>query len=305
MINLDLRERADRIQSLLYSYETQPKTELTRCPLSGTDRFVILTHVDRYGFPAQSMINVDSGLVSLNPRMTREAYGEFYKSVYRPLVSAFHGRLIDAKTIQDEQRRYAQSMIQFVRPHLGPEFRTMLDVGGSTGVVSAEFAKAFEIRPTVIDPAPDETAQAAELGIENITAFIEDWNPQGKKFDLAALFQTVDHLLDAKATLTKMHDVLEPHGLLVVDIVDFRAAYLRNNSVEAAIKIDHVYSFSQETFEAMLAQVGFQWIRKDFAADHLHVGYVCRKVPPTPGILPSTEWINSHLQELRYIQNHP
>ena len=52
----------------------------------------------------------------LNPRMTAAAYGRFYDGVYRPLVSAFHGRLIDARTIQAEQRDYAADRAEFVRP---------------------------------------------------------------------------------------------------------------------------------------------------------------------------------------------
>jgi predicted O-methyltransferase YrrM len=84
------------------------------------------------------------GLVFLNPRMTAEAYGRFYDGVYRPLVSAFHGRLIDARTIQDEQREYAADRAAFALPYLGGRgLETMLDIGGSTGVVAAHFANAF------------------------------------------------------------------------------------------------------------------------------------------------------------------
>ena len=50
--------------------------------------------------------------------MTAAAYGRFYDGVYRPLVSAFHGRIIDARTIQAEQREYAADRAEFVRPFL-------------------------------------------------------------------------------------------------------------------------------------------------------------------------------------------
>ena len=63
--------------------------------------------------PAQAHACSRCGLVFLNPRMTAAAYGRFYDGVYRPLVSAFHGRLIDARTIQDEQREYAAERAEF------------------------------------------------------------------------------------------------------------------------------------------------------------------------------------------------
>ena len=74
----------------------------------------------------------------LNPRMTAAAYGRFYDGIYRPLVSAFHGRLIDAQTIQAEQRDYAVDRADddpaVLRGRRACE--TMLDIGGSTGVVA-------------------------------------------------------------------------------------------------------------------------------------------------------------------------
>ena len=47
--------------------------------------------------------------------MTADAYGRFYDGIYRPLVSAFHGRLIDAATIQAEQREYAAERADWSR----------------------------------------------------------------------------------------------------------------------------------------------------------------------------------------------
>src|SRR5215471_3678973 len=130
-------DRKERIAALDYDYAAQPKQPLTSCNLCGGAAFVVVTHRDRYGYPAQAHACRRCGLVFLNPRMTAEAYGRFYDGVYRPLVSAFHGRLIDARTIQAEQRDYAVERASFVRPFLaGAHLTSMLDIGGSTGVVA-------------------------------------------------------------------------------------------------------------------------------------------------------------------------
>src|SRR6188768_3066564 len=130
-------DRATRIATLGYDYQSQPRESVEHCNLCGSSRFVVLTHRDRYGYGTQAHACEQCGLVFLNPRMTANAYGRFYDGVYRPLVSAFHGRLIDAQTIQAEQREYAAERAEFLRPFLAHGTRrTLLDIGGSTGVVA-------------------------------------------------------------------------------------------------------------------------------------------------------------------------
>src|SRR5688572_25428683 len=145
-----LADRAARIAALDYDYRAQPHEAVEACNLCGARLFVVLTHRDRYGFPAAAHACAGCGLVFLNPRMTAEAYGRFYGGVYRPLVSAFHGRLIDATTIQAEQREYAAERAEFMRPFLqGAGLTTMLDIGGSTGVVARHLAEEFALDATV------------------------------------------------------------------------------------------------------------------------------------------------------------
>src|SRR5262245_37683785 len=124
-------DRRQRIQALGYDYAAQSRDLITTCNLCGGNVLVTLTHRDRYGYPAQASACARCGLVFLNPRMNAAAYGRFYDGVYRPLVSAFHGRLIDAKTIQAEQREYAAQRAAFVQPFFeGASLKTMLDLGG-------------------------------------------------------------------------------------------------------------------------------------------------------------------------------
>ncbi len=296
--------RAERIAALGYDYAAQETAFIECCNLCGGDRWTILTHRDRYGFPAQTAMCDRCGLAVLNPRMTAAAYGRFYESVYRPLVSAYHGRRIDARTIQAEQETYADEMARFLAPFVpaGPP-RTFLDVGGSTGVIAAHFARRFGFRGTVIDPAPDEVAEARALGIESVEGFVETWDPGGREFDVIGLFQTIDHLLDVMATLVKIRRILAPGGLFVVDIVDFRAAYLKRGSVEEATKIDHPYSLVEETAEAYLARAGFEPLRRAYSADHHLVAWICRACEPQPGALPPAGFAAAQRRELRAVQN--
>jgi len=297
-------DRRGRIAALRYDYAAQPKQALTSCNLCGEAEFVVLTHRDRYGYPAEAHACRRCGLVFLNPRMTAEAYGRFYNGVYRPLVSAFHGRLIDAQTIQDEQRDYAIERADFIRPFIaGSGARTLLDIGGSTGVVAHHFVREFGLRGMLIDPAPLEVEEARRLGLETVTGLVEEHDFGNERFDVVIICQTVDHLLDVRGTLARVRQLLSQRGLLFIDIVDFRAAYLRNWSVEDAIKIDHPYYLTEQTMGAYLRRSGFGILRRDYAADHLHVSYICRPDTADDKALPPPASVDELLREVRYVQN--
>lgn len=298
--------RAERIAALDFDYLAQPKARVERCNLCGGSVFIGLTHRDRYGYPATASGCARCGLVFLDPVMTAAAYGDFYARTYRPLVSAFHGRLIDARTIQQEQREYAVERGDLLAAQVnGRGYRTLLDIGGSTGVVADAFARRFGLRATVVDPAPLETAQAQALGIETIEGLVEHVDLGTRQFDVVVLCQTVDHLLDITGTLGRLRDLIVPGGLFFVDIVDFRAAYLRNASVEGAIKIDHPYYLTEATMSTYLQRAGFEVARSDYAADHLHVSYIAHPAQPRADALPPTESVAALWREVRAVQNRP
>ncbi len=298
--------RRERIAALGYDYTAQPLESVTHCNLCRGMSFVGLTHRDRYGYAAQAHACSGCGLVFLNPRMTAEAYGRFYDGVYRPLVSAFHGRVIDAQTIQAEQHDYARERADLLRPFLaGSGLKTLLDIGGSTGVVARYFAEAFDLEGTLIDPAPLELDEARRFGLETIAGLVEQHEFGARRFDVVILCQTVDHLLDIAGTLTRVRQLLRSNGLLFVDMVDFRAAYLRRWSVEDAIKIDHPYYLIQETMHAFLRRAGFEVRRTDYAADHLHVSYVCTPGRADVEAMPSPQQVDAMLREVRFVENAP
>lgn len=297
-------DRLSRVRALGYDYSSQPAERHDSCNLCGRDDWVIISHVDRYGYRAATTSCRRCSLTVLNPRMSRQAYAAFYDGVYRPLVSAYHGRQIDAVTIKGEQAEYARYVADMVAPFMAG-VHTLLDIGGSTGVVAASLAGAFDMRATVLDPAPDELADAKSQGLEVVTGFVEDWEPGARRFDMVGLFQTLDHLLDVGGTLRKVRSLIAADGLLVADIVDFRAAYLRNHSIEAATKIDHPFSLTQLTMESYLQRAGFSILRTSFSPDHLHVLYLCRPSEPAGDCLPSTAAVERYFDEIRWVQNAP
>ncbi|HWQ95836.1 MAG TPA: class I SAM-dependent methyltransferase [Candidatus Methylomirabilis sp.] len=298
-------ERQKRIKDLGFDYDSQPKKTVPCCNLCGEKRFVVLAHHDRYRFPAQAHGCLKCGLVFLNPVMTQEAYQDFYSSTYRPLVSAYHGRRIDAQTIRTEQQVYASERADLLSAYISPSsgFTSLLDIGGSTGVVAHHMSRCFGLKATVLDPSPMEIEHARQLSIETIPGLLEEYEPDGNGYDLVLMCQTVDHLQDVAGAMHKVRDILNDNGLFFIDIVDFRAAYLRNWSIEEAIKIDHPFYLTEATMTAFLLRAGFEVLRMDYAADHLHVSYVCRVSQPQHGYLPSNRPVENLWYEIRKVQN--
>jgi hypothetical protein len=72
--------------------------------------------------------------------------------------------------------------------------------------------------------------------------------------------------------------------------------------VEEAVKIDHPYYLTEPTMDAYLRRAGFDVQRVEYAADHLHVSYVCTPAEPR-AVLPAVEEVAALLREVRFVQN--
>ena len=180
----------------------------------------------------------------------------------------------------------------------------LLDVGGSTGVVAFHLQKRFGCSATVIDPSISELSNAKQLGLNVEIGTIEDYQcRKNEEFDLVTICQTIDHFLDIRAALKKIKILMHPEGFIYLDIVDFRSYYLQNKSIESSTKIDHPYYLTENTIESYLAMVGFKVLLKNYAADHLHIGYVCTHGLPDSNIQIKKSEISSLRSEIRFIQN--
>lgn len=253
---------------LIFDYDAQPKEEVNVCNLCGDEVGLFIEQRDRYGFNVETAA-CDCGLIFLDPRMTKEAYAKFYQGPYRALVSAFHGREINAETIQREQAEYAKDLTKFLVTFID-RVGTILDVGGSTGVVGGTLGRFYNSRVTVLDPSTEELSKAAAAGHSCRLGMIEDFEPNGEQWELVLFCQTADHVLDLMGTLRKLRDCITPSGWLYVDIVDFDKS--------RTIKIDHPYYLTERTMQRYLESVGLGVVSVRYYEDNLHVGFLCKRL---------------------------
>jgi SAM-dependent methyltransferase len=272
-------ERAERIARLGYDIASRELEPVVACNLCGSTRHVEVSRRDRYGYPTVLRACTRCGLGFLSPRLSASDYGSFYEDVYRPLVSAYHGRRIDAETVQEEQRAYAAELVAFLRGTLAGAPKTILDVGGSTGVVAAALRDAFAAQPTILDPAPDELAVAAAAGMETVAGFAEDFDAQGRRWDLVLLCQTIDHLLDVASTLAALRRMTAEGGQAFVDVLDVLFMARRRGSIEGAVKIDHPYYLTRDTAVAYFDRAGFEVVAERLSDDG-HWGFLLAPSEP-------------------------
>jgi SAM-dependent methyltransferase len=276
--------RAERIAALGFDWAGSDLEPVAACNLCGSSHLVEVSRTDRYGYPQPLVVCARCGLGFLSPRLTPAEYARFYERVYRPLVSAYHGRLIDAETVQVEQRDYARELVGFLGAHLPAAPQSVLDVGGSTGVVAEPVRDAFGSAVTVLDPAPDELAVAAAAGMETIEGFAEDFDPGDRRWELVLLCQTIDHLLDVRATLGAIRGLLADGGYAFVDVLDVEFMARRRGSVEGAVKIDHPYYLTRETALAYFALSGLEVVAERLSDDG-HWGFLL-----APGAVREPGW---------------
>ncbi|RLJ01835.1 MAG: hypothetical protein DRP10_03030 [Candidatus Aenigmatarchaeota archaeon] len=66
-----------KIKEGIYLFENVP------CCVCGGENFELLSEKDRYGLYVPVVICKDCGLIYTNPRMTQDAFNQFYELEYR------------------------------------------------------------------------------------------------------------------------------------------------------------------------------------------------------------------------------
>lgn len=268
--------------ALAFPYAELATEQHDRCELCHAVDWTAIAHEDRAGFPAQSVMCRRCGLCWITPRLSAEAYAAFYKSgLYREIVAQITGKPQDRAYLRQAQQFYAEG-VEGVLAHWLDDGRprTLLDVGGSTGVVAAHLAGRFGMEATVVDPCTDELAEAAAAGCATEQGIVEAWYPGGRTWDVIGIFQSFDHFLEPAAVLSKLRGCLAHGGLFIVDIVDLRMLLLDFKRVERAVKIDHPFAYTEHTMASMLIQAGFQIVARADCRQYRKVFFVCQAGPP-------------------------
>ena len=272
-------------------FETSPRMSLVR-EASGGEVGTVVASTDRYGFPVRLGLCRETGLLYLIDRLTPEAYARFYSSgLYRELIDTFwgtvnvpgesHGPKVRLGAHHAQASRNARNLVMNLRGIATfRQDQTLLDIGGSTGIQSLALQEEFGVKATVLDPATEELATAEKNGLSVRLGLVEDVEfAEGERFDIILLNQTIEHIIDMKATFAKIAMLLREDGYVLFDCLDFMSETRLRGTAEAVSRLDHCHFLYDEMVPTFLKRVGLELVWRN-RISHLSTLYICRKAEP-------------------------
>ncbi|MGK2883005.1 MAG: class I SAM-dependent methyltransferase [Mycobacterium sp.] len=107
--------------------------------------------------------------------------------------------------------RYPEALIAALVDRPGIQ---ALDVGAGTGIAAVQLAEAGA-EVLAVEPDPRMAELAADKGIPVEQATFEDWEPDGRRFDLVVFGQSF-HWVEPRSALHKIAATLHPGGRLAL-----------------------------------------------------------------------------------------
>src|SRR5581483_8665457 len=157
------------------------------------------------------------GLEWIEPMPTPEEIGKYYEWAYREGIYAPYAEAEDIRQLIAEHR------LDVVRRSARPG--RWLDVGCATGHF-VEAAVRAGMTAEGLDVSPGAIARARARGLTVHLARVEEFVPTDP-YDTITVFDVIEHLLDPRAFLDRLHGWLRPGGTLVLTLPDVSSIYPR------------------------------------------------------------------------------
>ncbi len=225
-------------------------TKVEGCPVCGCTNRIRISHTDRYRSDATFSYCIGCALIYLDPTWSEDEYKDFYDTKYRELIKGYRGR----QNIEENQAVYGKALANWLRDN-DVKADSLLDVGGSTGIVANEIVKVLGCkRVDVVDPNTEELSKARALGFTTYKDI--DLLPlDGDKYDLVICCRTIDHLLNPVMMLSDMRDQMRLAGRLYIDFCDWTMV-ARSEGFTNSLHIDHPCNFNGNSFLRLLNRCG-------------------------------------------------
>jgi SAM-dependent methyltransferase len=247
--------------------EIPEATEQTPCPLCGGTSGIVVGERGRFGMPVRNLCCETCATVYVSPRPAASAMSEYYRTTYRRHYGSVGYAGPDGQPVSPADPAYQQTLLAWhqqqadnaltlVQPTPGA---SVLEIGCRQGKTLELLRTRCSIVPFGIEPGEDEAAQARAAGIDCFTGSLEDFEPEGRRFDHVQWFHVLEHVHDPLAALLKVRTLLQPHGTLLVEVPNVYEPYglLEENFFQNV----HLVSYSPNTLPALLRRAGFDVTR--------------------------------------------
>ncbi len=162
--------------------------------------------------------------------------------------------------------------------------RRLLDIGCYTGFfLKAAQKQGWEVEG--IEPSEWAARYAREeLHLPVKVGTLEKSSFQTASFDTVTLFHVLEHVVDPLHFLEKVHTLLAPGGLVVIEVPDIESLAARILKRRwYLLKAVHLTYFSSTTLSKYLGKAGFQILWKGRAAHTFRLGHLAGRLSPYLG----------------------
>lgn len=235
--------------------------EKLACNLCGGKEFATLAKRDGVGLGIRTVMCRRCGLIFINPRLTKQWYGEYYRYVDAARETYKHGHANDKQKLGAgfaAASQHGRAFAERLRPYV---FRGVtIDVGSAEGGMLAGMREVLGIEPIGIEPTEVRVEFAKAQGIPSYACLIEDIEravPNLPKAANIVCTKSLNHLLDPAFFFAWAHRMLVPDGRLLLEVKNFRQQCRMSGRIYFGIQIDHPFMFTPETLGAFVRQAGF------------------------------------------------
>lgn len=217
--------------------------------ICGSREFREIAGTDRYGMLQPTAICVRCGLVQSNPRMTEDAYRDFYESdTYRRIYDGNSFLERYEEIYRDGRGEGVFSRVTAQRP--AGQIESVLEFGAGGGWNLVPFIDAG-VSAAGYDLSPDLVRLGRSKGINLLQGSLDEIEGT---YDVVLMIQVLEHLPDVPGTMARLGEHLNPGGMLFVEVPDIE------QFVTGQIQNAHTYYFSRKTLEFSASQAGLELV---------------------------------------------
>jgi 2-polyprenyl-3-methyl-5-hydroxy-6-metoxy-1,4-benzoquinol methylase len=250
--------------------------ERVPCNLCGGTDFLDVVKSDRYGMGLSTVMCKYCGFLFTNPRPIEAEMDRFYREHYRDFYFSIPDPNNNDYLISDLRNtavKRAEWLFNFVEEELealSMRPATVLDVGCGDGAflsrVRSKIAesKLFGIEPSRLYARFAVRSSRANVYTGNIVQFCNERKSQSAYFNLIVLSHVLEHLYNPMETIAMLRELLEPEGLLCVEIPNLLSSHWQGYGM---FHIAHISHFTPGTIRFLFSKGGFRLI-KEFTDKH-------------------------------------
>lgn len=238
------------------------------CNLCGGEHVDVLASASRSGKPLRTVICKDCGLVWSDPlpHDTRSYYEDEYRVDYKGTFTPKPKHILRAGKVALSRRGMLTNYLS--------EPKKVLDVGTGGG----EFAyllKTLGHEVSGIEPNRgycEYSKQEYGLAIQN--GFIQDIEQPPASFDLITIWHVLEHTENPSAVISKLHSLLKPGGILVVEVPTVEATC---QAPKSTFHEAHIFNFNLDTLRKLGEKLGFVEVEHKYSQDRANITVFFKK----------------------------